>query len=395
MIIPNSRGHGRLANGLRSRPPHRSCSVSSTLAGIVASGILGGSGVAFVNALSFAAVRSERHTERIITTLLYACIGMFLLRSALVLNGTLLDYPRVLIMQFVWLYAFGPLYYWNVRAQVHPDFRLRPRDALHLLPVGLVLVLDVYFYVHPEVDETYLRTCLVSRFEFGPASYMWLAGVAGLGAYGLAATYSLLGLWEIAGVWRNDAMPAEVRYVCIFLGGAFIAVPLLFLGDLLVSEVLGATGLTAVVLMLVSHDVAVRRNPDLLPCFCKLTRRKSYEKSVLSGLDTETVLGRLRGLMEDERLYADEDLSLGSLAEELSLNRHQLSELLNRRTGMNFNAYVNQYRIRAACEMLTTEPDRSVLSVAHAAGFNSKSAFHSAFAKFTGQTPQQYRRSRS
>ncbi|HNH07853.1 MAG TPA: helix-turn-helix domain-containing protein [Leptospiraceae bacterium] len=38
------------------------------------------------------------------------------------------------------------------------------------------------------------------------------------------------------------------------------------------------------------------------------------------------------------------------------------------------------------------EPERTVLSVAYAVGFNSKSAFSKAFRTFTGITAQEYRK---
>jgi len=53
---------------------------------------------------------------------------------------------------------------------------------------------------------------------------------------------------------------------------------------------------------------------------------------------------------------------------------------------------INQYRIKEAKKMLIEESERSVLSIAYAVGFNSKSSFYEAFSRFTGKTPVQYRR---
>jgi AraC-like DNA-binding protein len=126
----------------------------------------------------------------------------------------------------------------------------------------------------------------------------------------------------------------------------------------------------------------------------RTTRRKSYERSALQNVDIDSARARLDELMRDERLYLDEELSLDSLGAELHLSRHQLSQLLNERIGKNFNEYLNEFRVRDACRMLIEEPERSVLSIAHAVGFNSKSSFHTAFRKFTGRTPLQFRAER-
>ncbi len=101
--------------------------------------------------------------------------------------------------------------------------------------------------------------------------------------------------------------------------------------------------------------------------------------------------------MESERIYRTEDLSLASLAAAVSedggrVSPEQLSGFINARFGQNFNRFVNGYRIQEACARLRAERDRSVLSIALDAGFNSKSSFNAAFKQATGMSPQAYRR---
>ncbi|MCB1305092.1 MAG: AraC family transcriptional regulator, partial [Leptospiraceae bacterium] len=66
---------------------------------------------------------------------------------------------------------------------------------------------------------------------------------------------------------------------------------------------------------------------------------------------------------------------------------------LNDYLGTNFYSYLAQFRIREACEMLRSEQERTILSIAYACGFNSKSSFHSAFKKELGMSPGEFRRS--
>ena len=134
-----------------------------------------------------------------------------------------------------------------------------------------------------------------------------------------------------------------------------------------------------------------RRFPNLLRLVERSAARVRYERSRLGSVDVEALTKRLLALMNDEKLFADEDISLSRLSEYLNVRVHQLSELLNERFGKNFNTFVNEFRINEARRMLIEEPDRSVLSVGFAAGFNSKSAFHRAFQNQTGVTPRQYR----
>ncbi len=60
--------------------------------------------------------------------------------------------------------------------------------------------------------------------------------------------------------------------------------------------------------------------------------------------------------------------------------------------GLNYNNYVNGYRVQEAMDMLLHDPARSVLSIAYDAGFNSKSAFYDAFARINGCSPVEYRK---
>ena len=73
--------------------------------------------------------------------------------------------------------------------------------------------------------------------------------------------------------------------------------------------------------------------------------------------------------MNDEKIFADEELTLPSLADELGISAHQLSEILNREIKKNFNTFINEYRVKEAKELLVDEPGRSILSVGIAAGF--------------------------
>jgi AraC-like DNA-binding protein len=152
---------------------------------------------------------------------------------------------------------------------------------------------------------------------------------------------------------------------------------------------MGSQGLLAagmVVLFLVTQAW-----PDCLRSFGQESRRKTYQRSLLSGADTELLTLRLADLMEGEKIYCDEHLTLETLAERLSISRNRLSELLNGVLQTNFAGYVNRYRVEEVKRLLGEHPTRSILSHAFAAGFNSKSVFNEAFKRFTGMTPQDYR----
>ncbi|TGK15111.1 AraC family transcriptional regulator [Leptospira fluminis] len=118
---------------------------------------------------------------------------------------------------------------------------------------------------------------------------------------------------------------------------------------------------------------------------------RKYSRSLLQGMDLQTLRENLRVAMEVDRLYRDEELSLASLAEEMALSSHQLSELINQEMGKNFSAFVNEYRIREACELLKKDKNRSILDIGYEVGFRSKTSFHRAFLKEIGLPPSEFR----
>lgn len=122
------------------------------------------------------------------------------------------------------------------------------------------------------------------------------------------------------------------------------------------------------------------------------TAQATYANSTLANVDCAGALSKLDALMCVEHVYADQALSLPSLAERLALSSHQLSELINAQLGKGFSRYLRELRIAAAKQMLCAEPSASVLSVGLSVGFSSQSNFYDAFREIEGMTPGQYRK---
>jgi len=101
----------------------------------------------------------------------------------------------------------------------------------------------------------------------------------------------------------------------------------------------------------------------------------------------------LKKTMQAGRYYQDPELSLVSLAEKLGLTTHELSRIINVALKKNFNDFINEYRVaEVARKMLDPDYDNiTLLGIAYASGFNSKSTFNLIFKKVTGKTPAEYK----
>lgn len=102
---------------------------------------------------------------------------------------------------------------------------------------------------------------------------------------------------------------------------------------------------------------------------------------------------RLDALIKEDKVYLENELSLAQLGEKLNVPSYQASELISRKYGESFFDLINRHRIEEVKKRLTDPAfsHLSILGIAMDCGFNSKSSFNTAFKKFTGQTPSQFR----
>ncbi len=128
--------------------------------------------------------------------------------------------------------------------------------------------------------------------------------------------------------------------------------------------------------------------------FPTAARADKYAKSGLRRSQMRKYKKRLEHIMLTERAYLRSNLTLPVLAQAIGCSVNHLSQVINAGFGMSFFDYVNGHRVRHARSLLS-ELDRdggAVINIAFSAGFNSNSAFYSAFKKHVGMTPAQYRR---
>lgn len=106
------------------------------------------------------------------------------------------------------------------------------------------------------------------------------------------------------------------------------------------------------------------------------------------------VEARLSQFMDGtEALYFEPALTIGQVAKRSGYPEYLVSAVINRRLGGSFWDYINRLRIEAArVRLADTNDTRTILDIAYACGFTSKSTFNAAFKKQVGETPSTYRK---
>lgn len=109
--------------------------------------------------------------------------------------------------------------------------------------------------------------------------------------------------------------------------------------------------------------------------------------------ESKTLFQNLITLFNEESVYKKNDLNLEYLAKRLNTNVKYISNSIKDQTEMNFNTFVNTYRIEEAKTLLrdSKSDNLTMEAIAEECGFNNQTSFYQAFKRNTGLTPSQYR----
>jgi AraC-like DNA-binding protein len=126
--------------------------------------------------------------------------------------------------------------------------------------------------------------------------------------------------------------------------------------------------------------------------------RKKSEKTSSGGFvidpdKAEEIMKKVTYLLDVEKIYRNEEISIQNLSEKLSIPSYQLSWIINNKMNTTFSGLVNSYRVEEVKKRLVSpqEADKTILDIALDAGFNTKTSFNRVFKKLTRMTPSQYR----
>ena len=106
---------------------------------------------------------------------------------------------------------------------------------------------------------------------------------------------------------------------------------------------------------------------------------------------------RLLKLFEHDKIYQVNELRISTVCESLLTNRTYISKLINDEFEMNFNEFVNKYRVEEAKQLLLSRENNKFTMeyIAQQAGFGSVASFSRVFKEIEGTTPGKYREKNS
>lgn len=374
--------------------------------------------------------RGSRPANRLLA-LYFLIFGLALGRIALQASGTMDTWPHLAFVLVPLELCYGPLFYLHVRVMTgHP---LARRDARHLaLPALALLALLPVYLASAEAkralvalaDERAVRLRIVTwTANWAVLSLYLVAALRELRLHGARLRRNLSTLGRAGLAWVRAMAWVLVAAQAVDFGGAVASMRA---GS--ASPAWGVAALLLALLLYVLAFVALRQpefryeRPDpvrLDPRTGEWARPTlvrgdaateavpidvaaeeaaevagKYRRSGLSDEEAVDVAERIVQRLDRERLFIRSDLSLADLADLVGAPPHHVSQALNERLGGNFFDVINRRRV-AEAQRLLADPARAhltVLAIGFEAGFNSKTAFNTAFKAVTGVTPSDWRR---
>ena len=340
--------------------------------------LLMGSGILVVLALGQLCVPRRTEANVLLCLLLLVCfvwsahgIGFRL--------GMLETWPHLDKLHVPFLALSGPLWYVYVRALV-AGRGWTDADRWHALPAAASLLLAIPFYLQSaDFKRQYVE---VEVSGFVTLTIYLATRVAELATLVYLVT-------AIRRLWLDHSPPrARSRTLLLALSGAAALAALARLigsvaGDHTVSVVVP---ISIVLFAFVGLYCLSHRYPMLMALGVRAPRPRRVTAEDKDRLE------HIRDRIRAARWHLDPDLKIQQLARKLEIPTHRLSELINQGSEGNFKAFVNALRIEHAKALLRDQPDRSVLDIALASGFNSVSAFYTQFTRVESVPPATYRR---
>ncbi|MFK7808943.1 MAG: helix-turn-helix domain-containing protein [Saprospiraceae bacterium] len=134
-----------------------------------------------------------------------------------------------------------------------------------------------------------------------------------------------------------------------------------------------------------SAVLLLRFNSDFVTIF------KTSKSATQPNAEDELKIEKVKSIMTNQLLFKRTDLKLKDVASHTGISQHELSRIINANLTLNFNDFVNQYRIEEAKKMLDEDHNYTIEGISQEVGFKSKSAFYNAFKKFVGVSPSQFK----
>ena len=318
--------------------------------------------------------------------------SIFIIHVGLYTMNYTLDIPHTQSMSTVFSFLYGPLLFFYFK-RIKTGYKPKWIDSLHLLPTVVLLVLFIPIYALSAEDK--LRMML-GLGEYSSSPYGNLVAIGKILSLLIYASLTLMLFLKTRMyrtqvrtplyLWQRNIVGFQILYALVYL---FYAI--LLLTDINTGLVFNSQLFLMSSMVLYVAYVAYS-NPKVLMGFHLESNYLKYKNSGLTSSYSLELKNQLLALLEEDKIYRENDINLDTLADRLGTTRHSASQIINEHFGQNFFELINSFRIREAMVILKSDTarEKNIIDVAYEVGFNNKVTFNKSFKKINEVTPSQY-----
>ena len=323
--------------------------------------------------------------------------SLFILHLSLYLTNYSFYLPHSYWATITFSFAYGPLLYFYFK-RISEKHNFRWKDLIHFAPTLALIIYFIPIYILP--SEVKLHKIFNVNQDFASTLNVIIAikamsiliyGILTLRIYLLNRRKNLK-LSERMLKWQRNMSILNLTYALSYIVYAVIlATHVVFIREnnfMLYSQVV----LLASIVLYVAYTAYVQ--PRLFSKKYLFDQLIKYKKSGLNESFSNDLKQQLLHMLNEEKIYKINNISLDVLSDKLSTTRHNISQVINEHFEINFFNLINRYRILEAQQIFKEDwqQNLNIIDVAYEVGFNNKVTFNKAFKEETKLTPTQFLR---
>ncbi|MEJ2003662.1 MAG: helix-turn-helix domain-containing protein [Cyclobacteriaceae bacterium] len=350
-------------------------------------------GLGLLALILFLAFNLKHEYSRVYLAFLLFCIIYSSLNASLIQSGLMMNFPHIYRTAIPFIFIIGPALYYYTRTAIDRTTSFNTSFLYHLIPALGAFLSYVPFYMLPaDAKIKYL-----DRLGEGETIFSLSEGLLPIGVIYAAAIlsgfiYGVISLHRIAKSKKGrPQLPRRwITAMSLFVLVAFLVFTMAFLEHSFQSFKFFAYFHACISFLLV---INLYMRPDILYGISQKIQEPVTNKTpLLPAEKLEEYANRVEHFMKEEKPYLDSSLSLNAMANEIGIPRNQLSWVINQHFEMNFNEFINNYRIDHIINNYSKHQFRQLTmeGIAQEVGFRSRNTFILAVKKRSGKTPTEY-----
>ncbi|WP_420574358.1 helix-turn-helix domain-containing protein [Kordia sp.] len=327
-------------------------------------------------------------------------ISIFILiRSLFILHLFLYDsnlkyrFPHALFMSTIFVFVDGPLLYFYFKS-ITKKYTFKKQHLLHLIPTIVVIFVLLPIIALPEEEKlkVILNTSTIDYKSFlPPMVFVKLTLLFGYGYFVFKMYYKDIRknpkISERVQKWQRNLVGLITLYIVSFTFYCLVVIRVIPKSDFLYHFQIW---IMTFMVLYIGYMAYIQ--PKIITNSYVIRINNKYRNSGLTISLSHELKEQLLYLLNEEKIYKQNDINLEKLSKMLNTTRHNTSQVINEHFELNFFELINQYRITEASQILKDDihHNLNIIDVAYEVGFNNKVTFNKSFKKHFAQTPSQY-----